>query len=577
MRRVLLSIIGIVVACLVVTIGAVDNVARSQHSLPAPTGVTATNGASFGEADLSWPAVSGATYYRIGWMADEDYQRAIRETHGEWEKEFRYSNIINRGQPSHTVTRLTPGIKYWFIVGSHNAFYGAPQWSSWEELTLTAASSTEPAPMIDYVTLYPNCAAVRAHYPGGATRSSPIYRPELDRDGDGIACGATDTAPQQHPGSPAPTDTIQSSSTTASAAPEIRLTIASLDRDLPVGGSIVLYLEDDFQEPDSIPMSSVYLAAAGGSAMHMRTTGNGTRVYATSPVMIKTDAYFDEGKEDIAILMPVPDMCTSATAECEGPNGLHQGQRVSLVVTSDSGIKNPSEAGTHSVFFDVLGPTELIPSAANVRDRNDGMRAAGTERTLKTAAKISLSDPDNKRGYVMTVTGSGFNNGTAAGVYVYHTTGEMPSCETIINMGTNVGYAIVSSDDRVQVTFEVTVPTFGPGNTNYICMVDGEGRMSDTDVEVFHLEPAIRVIPDSVSTGDTVNVFVQDFPNPGAGFVELKIAGRVISGVVGSSIRTDGSGEATFSVPGGLEGVLRIDAKWGDVFVSSKITIAGAS
>ena len=48
------------------------------------------------------------------------------------------------------------------------------------------------------------------------------------------------------------------------------------------------------------------------------------------------------------------------------------------------------------------------------------MRAAdpSTERTVKTVAKITLSDVDNSRGYEMTVTGSGFNNGTTAGVYV---------------------------------------------------------------------------------------------------------------------------------------------------------------
>ena len=47
----------------------------------------------------------------IGWMADEDYQAALLETYQEWEKEFRYSNVVNRGQTSRTVTRLTPGIK----------------------------------------------------------------------------------------------------------------------------------------------------------------------------------------------------------------------------------------------------------------------------------------------------------------------------------------------------------------------------------------------------------------------------------------------------------------------------------
>ena len=369
-------------------------------------------------------------------------------------------------------------------------------------------------------------------------------------------------------------DTITSDSTTSSGSPELKLTIASLPMDMAVGSSIVLYLEDDFQEPDSIPMTSVYLAAEDPTTT---ATGNGSRVYVTSPVKLKTGAYFDEDKKDIAIRVLVPDMCTTDTSDCQGANGLDAGQKVTLVIESDSGIKNPSEAGTHSVSFDLLGSTDPIPSASNVRGRNDALRAAdpSTELTLGTVAKITLSDVDNSRGYEMTVTGSGFNNGTTAGVYVYHTTGDMPSCEMIINSGTNVGDAVVSSDDKAEVTFEVTAPTFGPGNTNYICMVDGEGRMSDTDVEDFKLEPSIKVVPSSVSSGDTVNVFAQDFPNGTGSFTELKIAGKMIPIDNSSSIRTDGSGEVTFKVPGGFEGVLRIDAKWGSVNEDSKITITG--
>ena len=128
--------------------------------------------------------------------------------------------------------------------------------------------------------------------------------------------------------------------------------------------------------------------------------------------------------------MLVPDMCTDATGPCEGPNGLQMGQKVSLVIESDSGIKNPSEAGTHSAFYDVLGPAQTAPTSTNVRARNKALRdadiaadikpggAGGMEMVVKTVAKIGLSDVDNKRGYEMTVTGSGFNNGTTAGVYV---------------------------------------------------------------------------------------------------------------------------------------------------------------
>ena len=146
MRRVLFAFTGIAAAVFIMAIGGVDNVVRSQSSLPAPTGVSAVNADNHGEAVVSWQAVADAAYYRIGWMADEDYQAAGGAQGLYWSEEFRYSNVVNRGQTSHTITRLTPGIKYWIIVGSHDAFYGAPQWSSWAELTLVAPPTTGVQP-----------------------------------------------------------------------------------------------------------------------------------------------------------------------------------------------------------------------------------------------------------------------------------------------------------------------------------------------------------------------------------------------------------------------------------------------
>ena len=102
-------------------------------------------------------------------------------------------------------------------------------------------------------------------------------------------------------------------------------------------------------------------------------------------------------------------------------------------------------------------------------------------------------------------------------------------CAAIIRKGTNVGGALVGSNDKVAVTFEVTAPTFGPGQTNHICMADGTGNASITDVEDFNLQPSIKVVPSSVASGDTVNVFAQDYSNERAGFSLLKIAGKTIS------------------------------------------------
>ena len=164
-----------------------------------------------------------------------------------------------------------------------------------------------------------------------------------------------------------------------------------------------------------------------------------------------------------------------------------------------------------------------------------GMGKFNKTDVLNTYAKIGLSDVDGGRGDELTVTGSGFNNGTTAGAYVLHIAGsdgdhanayiwnaldcpemvaavgnmeeanssnpyckmyaglgaaekavvgdldfssgaaEAALCSAIIRTGTKAGGALVGSDDKVTVTFEVTVPTFGPGNTNHICMVDGEG------------------------------------------------------------------------------------------------------
>ena len=390
--------------------------------------------------------------------------------------------------------------------------------------------------------------------------------------------------------------TVNSSSTSGSATVELKLTMKVPAGGVPVGGAFVLYLEDDFQEPDSISASDVYFVSTPSRV----TTGSSARVYATQAPEIDTDDYFTADKDDIDIRVSVPDMCTTDTPDCQGNNGLMAGDTVTLVFQKSAGIRNPSEAGSHSVGASILGSTDNVGSPMYEGDMIDIVNSDGEKigtGELKTVAKISISDVDNSRGYEMTVTGSGFNNGTSAGVYVLHdpsvsSTKDEGLCERIINMGTKVGDGTVGSDDKVSVTFEVTAPTFGPGNTNYICMVDGEGRASSTDVEDFNLQPSIKVVPSSVSSGDTVNVFAQDYPNTGRGFGELKIAGRVIStSFIRStrSIGTDGSGEVTFEVPGGFEGILRIDARWGNlnaddkcnasegcVSEDSKITIQGA-
>ena len=416
-------------------------------------------------------------------------------------------------------------------------------------------------------------------------------------------------------------DGIASDSTSGGGAPQFQVVIDSLPMNLAVGSSIVLYLEDDYQEPATIPASSVYFVAESPTS---ETTGNGARVYTTIAPKVDNDAYFDADKSDISIRVFIPDMCTSSTDDCQGPNGVNAGQMLTMVVEDDSGIRNPTEAGSHSAAFAIVGPTGSVPGPA----------AVNKDFELKTVAKISLSDVDNSRGYELTVSGSGFNDGTTATAWVLGrkpttaewwnalscgemnalvdpyqavadamegtspctmygglsdadkalvdaadiTTGyaEIGVCRVIIDKGTAAGSELVGTNDTVDVRFEVTVPTFSAGKNNYICMNDGEDRQSDTDVEDFNLEPSIRVVPSTVSSGDTVNVFAQDFPFSGQSLTQLKLAGTDVTGTV-ANLTTDGlvNGGATisFEIPGSvdgapLQGTVRLDARWGNTDVS---------
>ena len=111
--------------------------------------LTAANGDNIGTVNLSWDSLPEVTQYTVGWLANEDYV-ANREN-DVWIKYFAYSNVGDVRE--WTVSRLTPGIDYWFIAcGNLNS--DAPVCTSWTSLTLTAPPTTvcptaEPVPVPD--------------------------------------------------------------------------------------------------------------------------------------------------------------------------------------------------------------------------------------------------------------------------------------------------------------------------------------------------------------------------------------------------------------------------------------------
>ena len=340
------------------------NTAQAQEPLGTPSNLVAT-AASATEINLTWNGVIGASSYDI-------------------ERTSGGSTMMLSSTTEHFAdTGLTASTAYSYRVRGVNTF-GPTDWSNTATATTMAGGG------------------------GGGGGGGTVA--------DGSPCDDFDTDATDDMAAMAATSCVTSSSTSASATVELKLVIESLDPPgdvaagdddtLAVGGSIVLYLEDDFAEPDDISASDVYFV----SNPVEEVTGNGARVYATVDPVISNSDYFTADKDDIAIQIFVPDMCRNATTDCEGDNGLIAGDTISVVVTKGAGLKNASEEGTHSTGFTVLASdhTGSVP----------GMDEFTGTNTVGTLAKIGLSDVDNSRGYEMTVTGSGFNNGTTAGAYV---------------------------------------------------------------------------------------------------------------------------------------------------------------
>ena len=96
--------------------------------------------------NLTWDPVPGAAYYRIGWVVYEDVAPIIAAG-GDWLEHFAFIDIQNRGQTARAIGRLTPGLRYAFIVAGNDGRYGTPQWppaSAWQFMTPSVVQPTGP-------------------------------------------------------------------------------------------------------------------------------------------------------------------------------------------------------------------------------------------------------------------------------------------------------------------------------------------------------------------------------------------------------------------------------------------------
>ena len=323
-----------------------------------------------------------------------------------------------------------------------------------DDLTFSAASSDDGIATAEFGTDLFDGPNAMLTITGVAAGDATITVTADDGNGGTAMQEIMVTVSMPEPDAP---DMIDNSSTSGGASVRLELTVQNAG-ELLAGSSVVLYLEDDFQVPDDIDPGDVYFSGVG--------TG---RVYAVDEIEIDDDDHFG-GDDDWDIQVFVPDM---NPGNDEGFDNWPASSTapLKLVFTKGAGIKNPTEQGTHSVGYSVLGPDG---SVGDPQVKLDDVEGSGAP--LATLAKISLSDEDAGRGKEITITGTGFNNGTGAEVYVLVAATKPESCMALVTNddAESLGTAEVGSDDKFVVTFTVHQDEFDAGEVNYICAADSE-------------------------------------------------------------------------------------------------------
>ena len=152
--------------------------AQSDAGLPPPANQQAWNTGAIGEVRVSWDPVAGVSAYRIGWLNHNDYL-AAGDT---WLQRFTFADV----PPSvfqYSITRLTPGEEYWFIVASVDA----NNRMSWPQRWIPKFRTTAPAP-----TPTPTPMPTPTPTPTPAPDPTPCPTPHGGSgSGDGAMCPIT--------------------------------------------------------------------------------------------------------------------------------------------------------------------------------------------------------------------------------------------------------------------------------------------------------------------------------------------------------------------------------------------------
>ena len=260
---------------------------------------------------------------------------------------------------------------------------------------------------------------------------------------------------------------------------------------------------------------------------------------------------------NIEYLISVPDMNGTE----DGAPGIRAGSEVTLIISPAAGITNATAGGNK-------GPLGVYTSEQPYL----------VYGTVPVNLSIALNDYDANRGKVLTVIGSGFQDGTTATIFLDN------DGDADMDDGTKLVSVPVASDDTFQATFTVTLPPFIPGTGNWIYAKDGNEPPNVSQRLEFKVEPLLTVSPSSAAVGKEVDITLEDWTNgpivttyeDGKLKEGVTIAG-VTQEIIGSPSVSGGSAsfriEISTHTPSGIEEILVLANGDKD---DKTITISGA-
>jgi len=325
-------------------------------------------------------------------------------------------------------------------------------------------------------------------------------------------------------------------------------------------GEIIVEFEDDVQVPTVINRTDVTITTTRFSNSETGASAvTGTLVANPQGVNVRL---VGSPKDEAEVTLEIGDMEPSDNTEgFQGIEGNKEHNAVGDTATTvtvtfrqSAGIKNPSEAKP-GFSCSVSGDTPASCYRVKVATSNHATKAQTTvANSVLIPRTVDISAGDGTRGKVLTVIGKGFRNSTTATIWRdADEDGTRDSGE--IDLAT----AQVGSDDTFTATVTVQNPPFVAGRgtagstRNAINAIDGRSESlnntSDFTIPDFDLRGSISVTPSTAAIGDTVQVTIKDFEQPGSGSTSTASSSATTSGSTAAQGQT-GAGQPFITLGG---------------------------